>query len=88
MKTVWKFPIRGIENVSLQMPAGAQLLHAALQIGQLCVWALVDPTQKNEDRHLRIAGTGHAITEEIKQYLGTFQVSGGALIFHVFEVKP
>lgn len=35
-------------------------------------------------RHFRIKGTGHA-ADDIGDYIGTFQLNGGSLVFHLFE---
>lgn len=89
MKTVWKFPVplHGGDRFTIAMPAGAKALAMQTQHGMPALWALVDPGAAPEPRRFRIAGTGHPIDEEIVGYVGTFQMSGGVLVFHVFEVK-
>jgi hypothetical protein len=32
-------------------------------------------------------GTGHDMPDDPGQYVGTFQMHGGALVFHLFEVN-
>ncbi len=54
------------------------------------LWALVDPDPDlgTETRHFLLAGTGHPRPdlEWLKiVFIGTFQLRGGALVFHLFE---
>lgn len=85
---VWKFPVwDGGDYSDVDMPVGAQILTVQFQEGSgACIWALVDPQRSIERRRFRIAGTGHPINDPLLHYLGTFQMMGGALIFHVFEI--
>lgn len=88
--TVWKFPLPfpGPDVFEIAMPAGADILTVQVQHGEPRVWALVQDDVPMLPRRLRIAGTGHPIDETILRYVGTFQVAGGSLIFHLFEVRP
>lgn len=84
-KSVWKFPLgQEDEEISVQMPDGAQVLTLQMQAGIPCLWALVDPTAKTVTRHFFIVGTGHELWKD-GQYIGTWQVAGGALVWHLFE---
>lgn len=84
-RSVWKFPV-GIGKFGLRMPQGSQFLHVDTQGGEPHLWALVDPTAKPEERHFEVFGTGHPIDDVQKyQHIGTFQMHGGALVFHLFE---
>ncbi|MBQ8969210.1 MAG: hypothetical protein IJ064_05720 [Bacteroidaceae bacterium] len=71
------------------MPKGAKILTVQIQSGQPCIWAAVNPSSfENETRRFRIAGTGHPVEDAIiENYIGTFQMCDGKLVFHVFEIK-
>ncbi len=85
-KTVWKFQFNPEDLLSIQMPAGAKLLHVDVQGGQPCIWALVDPAAPTENRNFRLAGTGHPIEAvDCEVYFGTFMLREGALVFHLFD---
>ena len=86
-EAVWKFPIRIDDTVTVRMPAGAEVLTAQLQGGELCLWARVDTDNLTVNRMFYIRGTGHPFTGAEGRYVSTFQLQGGALIFHVFEAK-
>ena len=86
MKTaVWKFPIVVTDRQTVHMPAGAQILTAPVQRGQLCLWALVNPTAPRQDRQIEVLGTGNPAPEASRCYIGTVQMAG-ALVWHVFEI--
>lgn len=83
--TIYRYPIAISDNITLMLPKGAQLLTAQVQHGIPRVWALVDPTAPAEPRRLYVYGTGHPTQSGSQRYLGTMQLSGGMLVFHVFE---
>lgn len=86
MKQVWKFPLLVQDEVTIEMPKGAELLEVDVQNGQPQLWALVNPAAKTALRHFRVAGTGHPITGRVS-HVGSFILRGGTLVFHVFEVS-
>ena len=89
MMRVYKYPLEIQDVVRVVMPKGAKVLTVQVQHGRPCLWAAVDPSQMDlEERLFRIAGTGHAIVDEIvNDYIDTFQMLGGQLVFHVFEIR-
>ncbi len=88
--TVWKFSVPVEDEFSLIMPRGAKILHFDTQHEAPTLWALVDPSAELADpRRFRFAGTGHRIvTREGDElcYIGTSQMLGGNLAFHLFEI--
>ena len=38
-------------------------------------------------RYVEVYGTGHQIETMGREYVDTFQLMGGSLVFHVFEVR-
>jgi hypothetical protein len=85
-KTIWKFPIQVQDQVIVDMPHGAALMCVQVQNGVPCLWALVDPDQPLKARRFRVYGTGHPLDPDgVEFYVGTFQISEGSLVFHVFE---
>ena len=82
--SIWKWTL-GPER-RIDMPKGARLLDVQEQHGQPQLWALVNPEEKElEARSFRAYGTGHPIKGAPGQYVGTFQLDHGGLVFHVFE---
>ena len=67
------------------MPAGAKLLCVQVQQAIPCLWAMVDPGAIQVQRIIRMWGTGHCHEMSPGEYVGTFRVVGGNLVFHVFD---
>ena len=72
----------------IAMPAGAVILALQTQNEAPCIWALVDAEEPvHETRIFRTVGTGHSADVASKgTYVGTYQIRGGQLVFHVFEM--
>lgn len=87
MKTIFKYPIKVEDEQIVMLPINAQILTVQTQHETPCIWALID---KNENRttpvKVKIYGTGHPIPDsENLTYIGTFQLYGGNIVFHVFH---
>lgn len=88
VNTIWKFPLKMIDDQFVQMPNGAQILTAQCQGEELCLWALVNPKAEKKPRHIEIFGTGHPVPKSMgvdRRYIGTAQQHNGILVWHVFE---
>ena len=68
----------------IYLPAGAKILTVQVQNNQPCIWAEVDPTNYTVKRDISIIGTGHTLPKKEVTYIGTFQLFGGDLVFHVY----
>jgi hypothetical protein len=87
MQAVYKYPVEIADYVYLELPEEAEILTVQVQGGNVFLWALVNPDAPSQERILRIAGTGHPIIEsEDLRYISTFQLHGGQLIFHAFQL--
>lgn len=84
-KTIWKFEVDS-PNVHLEMPVGAEILCVQMQRDKPCLWAEVEPFNPIEKRSFMIVGTGHEIEFTNGKYIGTFQMHGGGLVFHLYEL--
>jgi hypothetical protein len=88
MLTIWKFPFQVGDEFSILMPRGAHLLSVAMQGDQPCVWALVNSEAPKVPVRFRLYGTGHPVDgRDISRFVGTFQMHGGGLVFHLFTAK-
>ena len=70
----------------IALPESAQFLTAQIQEGILVVWALINRTERQVSRHLRVYMTGQPIGESIRSYIATVQAE--PIVLHVFEVEP
>lgn len=84
MKTVWKFPIKIVDDQVMQMPAGAEIIHAGVDpAGAPCVWAKVEPGVAPQDSVLFLSGTGQPIPDGGHvDHVGTFRHY--AFVWHVW----
>jgi len=86
-KTIWKYELKieGLQNII--MPIGAKILSVQIQNETPCLWALVNPEEKDTDaRNIETFGTGHTVCYDsgvTRDFIGTYQTRG--LVFHVFE---
>ena len=86
MKKIWKWQLEIADVVELDTPDNWQVLHVEVQHEVPCIWALIDPDAPSVKRKIRVCGTGHPIDGSAKlKPLGSFFLSGGDFVFHVFE---
>jgi hypothetical protein len=85
MRTIYKYELTP-NGIVADMPRGAEVLTVQVQHGKPCIWAMVDPDAPTHTRHFRVIGTGHRFEADVlrSMYVGTFQLEGGSLVFHVF----
>ena len=88
--SVYKYQLKIDDVVEINLPLGAKILRVDVQ-GKMsvCLWALVDVSEVKTEKHaIRIAGTGHPISEDREiRYINTFTMMDGALWFHAFEIE-
>ena len=83
---IWKWTLTVTDMQSLPIPEGAKLLAVQMQGDVPQLWALVDEKARIVHRKLATYGTGNSMPDgDPGQYVGTYQICGGALVFHVFE---
>jgi len=91
MNKIFKYVLEVTDLQEVDIPVNAINLAVQFQNGDLCLWAIVNPENPKYKRKIRIIGTGHPISEDVingeLKYIGTVQDMGGALIWHVFEVR-
>lgn len=87
MRTIWKFPVPIMDEFTLTMPENSEIL--CVKAKGLCdseMWAIVETDAPLEDITFYVRGTGHDIQDLKKsQYIGTFWLQNGALVFHLFK---
>lgn len=92
MKTIHKYTIDPFTS-TLLMPLGAKPLSVQVQRGEVRLWCEVDDSSTKVLHEVHVYGTGHDITHDSTkcQFVGTFQLDNGQLVFHVYvecsEVK-
>lgn len=84
---IHKYTLALEDMQTLFLPEGAKLLTVNTQEGCPRLWALCDLEKPLEQRKIAIYGTGQDIGDKPGNYIGTFQLREGLLIFHCFELK-
>lgn len=88
MKQVNKYPVPDAEPVfRLSLPATATPLAVQVQDGLPQMWVLVDTELPEVERAFALVGTGEPVPGIVEAHVGTFQMDGGAFVFHVFAVR-
>jgi hypothetical protein len=83
---IFKYPAPISDALLIQMPKRAKVLTVQVQHGQPQLWALVDDDGSSVPRAFKWFGTGHSVERTAGNYVGTVQLEGGALVFHLFEM--
>jgi hypothetical protein len=83
---IYKYPLAVTDCQQIEMPVGAKVLHADMQNGRLCLWAMVDVAAPMGQRVFFVIGTGHDFGGlSADQHIATVQ--DGALVWHVFGME-
>ena len=85
MRTIYKYPIETTDTQIVMMPQQAKILTVQVQHGRPCLWAEVNTIFAPERVVIETYGTGHQILRGKREYIGTYQLYGGDLIFHVYR---
>jgi len=87
--TIFRYVFETTDEFELSMPLHAKILAVQAKGNAPSMWAMVNEAETvNEKRKFRVYGTYQQIEVPLSHldYLGTYQLHGGTLIFHVFEV--
>ncbi len=83
---IYKYPVPVTDINEISMPEGSALLSVQLQGNLPMLWALVSPEAPLTVRTLRTYGTGQPLPDEVGTFVDTYQLDGGRLVFHVFDL--
>ena len=85
MRAIYKYPIETTDTQIVMLPKQAKILTVQVQHGQPCLWAEVNTMLAFERVVIEVFGTGHPMPPGNREYIGTYQLYGGDLIFHVYR---
>jgi hypothetical protein len=85
---IFKQKLEVSDKQHIKLPYKAKILTVQTQHNTPCIWYLCDEEEKKtNNRGIRMFGTGHPIPIGFDgTYISTFQLHGGNLVFHVFEI--
>jgi len=84
---IWKWKLAVTDVQTIEVPAGAKVLDVQMQGGSPSLWVLCDENALSTPRRIAIYGTGNPMPDEPGEYIATFPMHGGALVFHAFELR-
>lgn len=84
-KTIWKYPISDIGEVTITMHAGSKVVFVAGDPSGVspAFWAEVDQSAPIEFRKFQIVGTGHDIPANARHHGSVIQ---GPFVWHLYEL--
>ena len=86
MQSIYKYPVWIADAQEINLPLGAKVLTVQAQGEAAYIWVLVDTEVETRPRRFLLRGTGHPMNgATAEHYIGTFQLRGGDLVFHLFE---
>lgn len=89
-KAVYKFPLPVRDRFCIALPMDAQIVAVQAQNDIPTIWAVVTIDADTQPYTFEIVATGQPLqrlaTGEQRKHLGTVQLYGGSLVFHVFEI--
>lgn len=89
MKTIYKYPVKIVDEQQILIPEGSNIISVALDPnGSLCIWAEVDTKVHSfETITIHIVGTGNPILEWIQfaDYVGS--VTQNPFVWHIYKEK-
>lgn len=85
-RTIWKYQIPVLEDFTIKLPTGAEIIRFANEGGKLWLWAVVNPSAEIEDRRLLAFKAGAEMPSEPMDYLGCAAIYIQAeLMLYYFE---
>lgn len=86
MHTIFKFELTPQHLQNIPIPENSKILWVATQFERAWLWVEVDPESPRVIRLFSVYGTGEPIPPGNRNYIGSFMLRGGSLVFHVYEV--
>jgi hypothetical protein len=86
MKRIFKYEIPIQHIIHIELPQESKIISFQNQNEIACIWAIVDNSFPLESRTFILIGTGQELSESCLNYIGTCQMMGGNLVWHLFEL--
>ncbi len=84
---IYRYPLEVTDRQTIHLPYNSKILTAQLQHDSLQLWAMVDELENlSMPTTIAIYGTGNPMPDRPGEYISTFQMHGGNLVFHVFNL--
>jgi len=85
MNVIYKYQIFPGDMQVLEIPQDSKILCVQTQGGEPQMWVQQYTEGSLTQKEIYIIPTGATFDADDKKYIGTFQLNGGTLVFHVYE---
>ena len=85
MINIFKYPVE-IGKFTIKLPKDFRILSVQMQRDNPFMWIIVDTETDMIEVDFITRGTGHEFEETEQDFVGTFQMAGGSLIWHLFRL--
>lgn len=87
-RTIHKVNLLEVDDQFITIPANSDIISVQTQGNNICIWYITSSLLSNVHRRIIMYGTGHQIDRDMNnmQFLGTVQLYGCSIVFHVFEL--
>lgn len=91
-KVIYKYTLNVTGFQEIEVHSDYKILHVDTQYGEPRLWILVDPESPKIKLKFQTYGTGHPVdidetnSSVIHNYIGTYLIDNGNLVFHVFQI--
>lgn len=85
MKVIYKYLIAIEDYQQIDMPEEAKIISLQIQNDMPCIWVEVDTSKRQSPRPFFLYGTGQPIGDISQIHIGSFQLLGGKLVYHLYE---
>lgn len=86
MEYIFKYQLSVQDRQEIEMPIDAVILSMQMQGEVPCIWVRTEKIDRKIKRKFALVGTGCGIPSDAGDFIGTIQLSSGALVFHLFEL--
>ena len=89
-RTIWKFPLKIVDDYFLVVPKGANVLSVGWdpKLRTPALWAEVDPGQEHLPLHVWVVATGRDLPESRGRFVGTSIDLELGLVYHIYVGDP
>lgn len=85
MRKIYKYKLKITDEQMLTLPKYSEYVNCSMQDGELCVWILVDPDEKEMfTMKVLVIGTGNPIEHDLDYYEYMNTVFDRTFVWHIY----
>ena len=91
MRTIYKYQFQVNDFLEINLPVDSKVLTVQMQNDVPSIWVEQDPEREKYKQKFAIFGTGQNMGRAdgygTLEYVGTFQMNDGGLVFHLYKIN-